>query len=80
MGNLARHPAHRADALPLHAASPLCARYGMAYGDHLDDHGRGRREVSYSTDSMRLQSAPEATETAQVNAAYLNLIRMWSDL
>ena len=42
-----------------------------------------RRELLYELDAAReklLQSSPEATETAQVNAAYLNLIRMWSDL
>jgi len=42
-----------------------------------------RRELLYGLNAARerlLQSAPEATETAQVNAAYLNLIRMWSDL
>ena len=164
MGNLVRHPAYRAGALPLHAASPLYARYrpGMAYGDHMDDpimgadgvkyradiavtiflsapqeydggelvirthagdqtvkspagdavlypagsihrvgpitHGErlvavtwvqslvrdaGRRELLYRLNAAReklLQSAPEATETVQVNATYLNLIRMWSDL
>ena len=164
MGNLVRHPVYRAGALPLHAASPLYARYrpGMAYGDHLDDpimgadgvkyradiavtiflsapqeydggelvirthsgdqavkspagdavlypagsihrvspitHGErlvavtwvqslvrdaAQRELLYGLNAAReklLQSAPEATETAQVNATYLNLIRMWSDL
>ncbi len=42
-----------------------------------------RRELLYGLNAAReklLQSAPEAVETAQVNAAYLNLIRMWSDL
>jgi PKHD-type hydroxylase len=42
-----------------------------------------RRELLYGLNAAReklLQDAPEATETAQVNAAYLNLIRMWSDL
>ena len=42
-----------------------------------------RRELLYGLNAAReklLQSAPEAEETAQVNAAYLNLIRMWSDL
>jgi len=142
MGNLVRHPAYRAGALPLHAASPLYARYrpGMTYGDHLDDPIMGtdgvmyrsdvavtvflnapeeydggelvirtsageqavklpagdavlhvqslvrdaaRRELLYGLNAAReklLQSAPEAEETAQVNAAYLDLIRMWSDI
>ncbi len=42
-----------------------------------------RRELLYDLNQAReklLQSAPDAIETAQVNAAYLNLIRMWSDL
>jgi PKHD-type hydroxylase len=163
MGNLARHPAYRGGALPLHAATPLYIRYapGMAYGEHLDDPIMGggvlyrsdvavtvflsapeaydggelvirgaageqtvklpagdavlypagtihrvspvtrgerlvavtwvqsavrdaaRRELLYGLNLAReklLQNAPEAAETAQVNAAYLNLIRMWSDL
>lgn len=164
MGGLARHPAYRAGALPLHVASPIYARYrpGMTYGDHLDDPIMGadgvkfrsdvaitlflnspdeydggelvirtaagdqvikaaagdavfypaghihqvnpvtrgerrvaitwvqslvrdpaRRELLYGLNAAReklLQTAPEAAETGQVNAAYLNLIRMWSDL
>jgi PKHD-type hydroxylase len=164
MGALARHPMYRNGALPLHAASPLYARYrpGMTYGDHLDDPIMGtggvmyrsdvavtvflsapeeydggelvvrtaageqslkeaagdavlypastihrvnpvtrgerlaavtwvqslvrdpaRRELLYGLNLAReklLANAPEAEETAQVNAAYLNLIRMWSDL
>jgi PKHD-type hydroxylase len=42
-----------------------------------------RRELLYGLNAAReklLQNAPEAEETAQVNAAYLNLIRMWSDI
>ncbi|HYL90794.1 MAG TPA: Fe2+-dependent dioxygenase [Burkholderiales bacterium] len=42
-----------------------------------------RRELLYGLNLARerlLASAPAAEETAQVNAAYLNLIRMWSDL
>jgi len=42
-----------------------------------------RRELLYGLNAARaklLRDAPEATETGQVNAAYLNLIRMWSDL
>lgn len=42
-----------------------------------------RRELLYGLNLAReklLASAPGAEETAQVNAAYLNLIRMWSDL
>ena len=42
-----------------------------------------RRELLYGLNAAReklLQNAPDASETAQVNAAYLNLIRMWSDL
>ncbi len=164
MGALARHPDYRSGALPLHAASPLYARYrpGMTYGEHLDDPVMGtggvlyrsdvavtvflsgsgdyeggelvirtaagehavkdaagsavlypastlhrvnrvtrgerlvavtwvqslvrdpaRRELLHGLNLAReklLQQAPEAAETAQVNASYLNLIRMWSDL
>ncbi len=43
----------------------------------------GRRELLYGLNAAReslLQGAPDALSTAQVNAAYLNLIRMWSDL
>lgn len=42
-----------------------------------------RRELLYGLNAAReklLRDAPEAAETAQVNAAYLNLVRMWSDL
>lgn len=42
-----------------------------------------RRELLYGLNAAReklLQNVPEAAETAQVNAAYLNLIRMWTDL
>ena len=42
-----------------------------------------RRELLYDLGQAReklLQSAPDAAETAQVNAAYLNLIRMWSEI
>ena len=42
-----------------------------------------RRELLYGLNAAReklLQTAPDATETAQVSAAYLNLIRMWSDI
>jgi PKHD-type hydroxylase len=42
-----------------------------------------RRELLYGLNAARerlLQAAPDAPETAQVNAAYLNLIRMWTDL
>ncbi|MDH4324313.1 MAG: Fe2+-dependent dioxygenase [Betaproteobacteria bacterium] len=164
MGALTRHPMYRNGALPVHAASPLYARYrpGMTYGEHLDDPIMGtggvlyrsdvavtvflsapddyeggelvivgaageqsvkggagdavlypagsihrvnavtrgerlvavtwvqslvrdpaRRELLYGLNLAReklLASAPEAEETAQVNASYLNLIRMWSDL
>ncbi len=164
MGALVRHPLYRAGAMPVHAASPLYARYrpGMTYGDHLDDpimgadgvkyrsdiavtiflsgpqeydggelvirthagdqtvklpagdavvypagtihrvnpvtrgerlvaitwvqslvRDAGQRELLYGLNAAReslLQSAPDAAETAQVNAAYMNLIRMWSDL
>jgi PKHD-type hydroxylase len=164
MGALSRHPAYRNGALPLHAASPLYARYrpGMTYGEHLDDPIMGaggvlyrsdvavtvflssaeeydggelcvstvvgeqqvkgaagdaviypastihrvdpvtrgerlvavtwvqslvrdpaRRELLYGLNLAReklLAASPEAEETAQVNAAYLNLIRMWSDI
>lgn len=42
-----------------------------------------RRELLYGLNMARerlLQSAPDAPETVQVNAAYMNLIRMWSDI
>ena len=42
-----------------------------------------RRELLYGLNLAReklLRSAPDAAETAQVNSAYLNLIRMWADL
>ena len=42
-----------------------------------------RRELLYELGQAReklLQSAPDAAETAQVNTAYLNLIRMWSEI
>lgn len=42
-----------------------------------------RRELLYGLNAARealLARAPDAGETAQVNAAYLNLIRMWSEL
>jgi PKHD-type hydroxylase len=42
-----------------------------------------RRELLYGLNLAReklLASAPAAEETAQVNAAYMNLIRIWSDL
>jgi len=164
MGGLARHPAYRNGALPLHAATPLYIRYapGMQYGEHLDDPIMGaggvmyrsdvaitvflnppdaydggellirgaqgeqrvklpagdavlypagtlhhvspvtrgerlvavtwvqslvrdpaQRELLYGLNAARerlLQQAPDAEETAQVNAAYVNLIRMWSEL
>lgn len=164
MESLARHPLYRSGALPLHAASPLYARYrpGMAYGEHLDDPIMGaeglpyrsdvavtvflsapgeyeggelairtafgeqsvklpagdavlypsgsihrvcpvtrgerlvavtwvqslvrdpaRRELLHGLNRAReklLREAPGAEETAQVNAAYLNLVRMWSEL
>lgn len=164
MSALTRHPMYRNGALPLHAASPMYARYrpGMVYGGHLDDPIMGaggvmyrsdvavtvflsapeeydggelvvrtvageqqvklaagdavlypastvhqvrpvtrgerlvavtwvqslvrdpaRRELLYGLNLAReklLAASPEAEETAQVNAAYLNLIRMWSDI
>ena len=164
MENLARHPLYRSGALPLHAASPLYARYrpGMSYGEHLDDPVMGtqgllyrsdvavtlflnapedyeggelairtaygeqsvklpagdavlypsgsihrvrpvtrgerlvavtwvqsivrdaaRRELLHGLNGARetlLREAPESAAAAQVNAAYLNLIRMWSEL
>jgi len=42
-----------------------------------------RRELLYGLNSARealLARAPAAEETAQVNAAYLNLVRMWCEL
>ncbi len=42
-----------------------------------------KRELLFGLNAARerlLQSAPDAPETVQVNAAYMNLIRMWSDI
>jgi len=42
-----------------------------------------KRELLFGLSAARerlLQSAPDAPETVQVNAAYMNLIRMWSDI
>ncbi len=42
-----------------------------------------RRELLYQLNTAReklLQTAPDAEETAQVNTAYMNLIRMWGDI
>lgn len=42
-----------------------------------------RRELLYGLNQAReklLADAPQAGETAQVNAAYVNLVRMWSEL
>jgi PKHD-type hydroxylase len=43
----------------------------------------GQRELLYNLNQARehlLHSAPEAPATAQVDAAYMNLVRMWSDI
>ena len=52
MGALTRHPMYRNGALPLHAASPMYARYrpGMVYGEHLDDPIMGTGGVLYRSD------------------------------
>jgi PKHD-type hydroxylase len=42
-----------------------------------------RRELLYQLNLARetlLRDAPDATETAQVNTAYVNLVRMWGEL
>ena len=43
----------------------------------------GKRELLYELNLAReklLQTLPDAEETAQVNAAYVNLVRMWADI
>ena len=43
----------------------------------------GKRELLYELNLAReklLQTLPDAEETAQVNAAYVNLVRMWSEV
>ena len=52
MGALARQPAYRGGALPLHAATPLYIRYapGMEYGEHLDDPIMGAGGLMYRSD------------------------------
>lgn len=78
MGNLVRHPVYRGGALPLHAASPLYARYqpGMSYGDHLDDPIMGGDGVMYRSDVAVtiFLSAPEEYDGGEL------VIRMWADL
>jgi len=42
-----------------------------------------QRELLYQLNQAReklLKNAPEAEETAQVNTAYMNLVRMWGDI
>ena len=42
-----------------------------------------RRELLYELNQVRermLREAPDATETVKVNAVYVNLVRMWSEL
>jgi PKHD-type hydroxylase len=42
-----------------------------------------QRELLYELNQAReklLRSAPDAEETAKVNTAYMNLVRMWSDI
>lgn len=42
-----------------------------------------RRELLHGLNQAReklLRTAPDASETAQVNTAYVNLVRMWSDI
>jgi PKHD-type hydroxylase len=43
----------------------------------------GKRELLYTLNQARealLSKSPDAPETAQVNVAYLNLVRMWADI
>ena len=74
MGGLTRHPMYRNGALPLHAASPLYARYrpGMAYGDHLDDPIMGADGVKYRSDialTIFLNSPEEYEEAREMLGA-----------
>ena len=42
-----------------------------------------KRELLYELNQARekmLQTSPDAEATAQVNTAYMNLIRMWGDI
>jgi len=42
-----------------------------------------KRELLYELNQARekmLQTSPDAEETAKVNTAYMNLIRMWGDI
>jgi PKHD-type hydroxylase len=70
MGALVRHPTYRGGALPLHAASPLYARYrpGMTYGDHLDDPIMGTGGVMYRSDVAVtvFLNAPEAYDGGEL--------------
>lgn len=52
MDSLARHRLYRSAALPVHAASPMYARYaaGMGYGEHLDDPIMGAGGLVYRSD------------------------------
>ena len=82
MGALSRHPMYRNGALPLHAASPLYARYrpGMTYGEHLDDPIMGTGGVLYRSDVAVtvFLSAPEAYDGGELvirTAAFLSGVR-----
>lgn len=79
-----------------HLDDPIMGRGGVVYRSDVavtvflsapDEYDGGelmiRGASPYGLNLAReklLQSAPDAEETAQVNAAYLNLIRMWSEL
>ncbi|MEK7206436.1 MAG: Fe2+-dependent dioxygenase, partial [Pseudomonadota bacterium] len=42
-----------------------------------------KRELLYGLNEARekmLKSAPDAAETAKVDTAYMNLVRMWGDI
>ena len=69
----------------IHRVSPVTRGERLVAVTWVQSLVRDAASASCSTDSMRrarscCKARPRQTETAQVNAAYLNLIRMWSDL
>jgi PKHD-type hydroxylase len=79
-GNAALYPAST-----IHRVSPVTRGERLVAVTWVQSLVRdaARRELLYGLNLAReklLAGAPEAEETAQVNAAYLNLIRMWSDI